>query len=72
MAYKGEIGADSDTGETGKVFSKGVHEFKLGAQEVVEAWDQGVIGMCVGEIRVLTGKCSGAAVELWCLHSHHT
>ena len=36
MAYTGEIGADSETGEPGKQFSKGVHEFKLGSQEVVE------------------------------------
>ncbi|TMW56066.1 hypothetical protein Poli38472_008714 [Pythium oligandrum] len=29
-------------------------EFKLGAGEVIEGWDQGVEGMCVGEKRQLT------------------
>lgn len=45
--------------ENGKVFdsslSRGVpFEFKLGAGSVIKGWDQGLIGMCVGEQRKLT------------------
>eukprot|EP00995_Heteronema_vittatum_P008665 NODE_3899_length_623_cov_505.930314_g2809_i0.p1 GENE.NODE_3899_length_623_cov_505.930314_g2809_i0~~NODE_3899_length_623_cov_505.930314_g2809_i0.p1 ORF type:complete len:171 (+),score=28.95 NODE_3899_length_623_cov_505.930314_g2809_i0:31-513(+) len=33
--------------------SAAVHEFRLGAGEVIKGWDQGLTGMCVGENRRL-------------------
>ena len=29
-------------------------EFLLGNGEVIQGWDQGMIGMCVGEVRQIT------------------
>ena len=37
--------------KTGKVFDKGVIEFKLGKGEVIQGWDKGLSGIALGEGR---------------------
>ncbi|GMM38916.1 peptidylprolyl isomerase family protein [Saccharomycopsis crataegensis] len=45
--------------DTGAVFDSSLNrgipfEFKLGAGNVIKGWDQGLLGMCIGEQRKLT------------------
>ncbi|KAH8375918.1 hypothetical protein KR200_007269 [Drosophila serrata] len=50
--YKGTLddGSEFDTSyKRGTPFS-----FTLGARQVIKGWDQGILGMCVGEQRKLT------------------
>jgi hypothetical protein len=49
--YIGTIDASSKTGKAGQRFDSGDYEFQIGANEVVQAWDDGIVGMCVGEKR---------------------
>ena len=60
-ARKGDMLSVHYTGklrETGKVFDSSVErgrpfDFKLGVGQVIRGWDEGVVGMCVGEKRRL-------------------
>lgn len=52
MKYKGTLtdGTQFDSNlDSGRPF-----EFKLGAHQVIDGWDQGLLGMCIGEGRKLT------------------
>ena len=51
VTYKGFLadGKVFDSNEDGKPIS-----FSLGAGQVIQGWDEGVEGMCVGEVRKLT------------------
>ena len=57
MHYTGTIDESSPTGEKGKQFDssigRGPFSFRLGAGEVIKGWDQGLMGICVGENPVL-------------------
>ena len=57
MHYTGTIDESSPTGEKGKQFDssvgRGPFSFRLGAGEVIKGWDQGLMGICVGEKRTL-------------------
>jgi len=58
MRYKGNL-YDVTTKTVGKEFDSnygqpGTFDFKLGAGEVIQGWEQGIPGMCVGERRRLT------------------
>lgn len=51
MKYKGTLqdGTQFDSNyDSGRPF-----EFKLGSGQVIEGWDQGLLGMCIGEGRKL-------------------
>lgn len=52
MKYKGTLidGTQFDSNfDSGRPF-----EFKLGTGQVIRGWDQGLLGMCIGEVRKLT------------------
>ena len=52
MKYKGTLtdGTQFDSNyDSGRPF-----EFKLGSGQVIRGWDQGLLGMCIGEGRKLT------------------
>ena len=57
MHYTGTIDESSPTGEKGKQFDSSIgrapFSFRLGAGEVIKGWDQGLLGICVGEKRTL-------------------
>ena len=57
MHYTGTIDESSPTGEKGKQFDSSIGRapftFNLGAGEVIKGWDQGLLGICVGEKRTL-------------------
>jgi len=58
MRYKGNL-YDVHTKEIGKQFDSNfdrpqTFDFKLGAGQVIQGWERGVPGMCVGEKRKLT------------------
>jgi len=58
MHYTGTIDASSPVGEAGKEFdsSRGrgtPFDFQIGMGQVIKGWDQGVMGMCIGEKRDL-------------------
>lgn len=58
MHYTGTIDESSPTGEKGKKFDSSLDrgdpfEFALGAGQVIKGWDEGLLGMCVGEKRTL-------------------
>lgn len=40
--------------ENGTIFDQGTIPFKLGSGQVIKGWDQGILGMKVGESRILT------------------
>jgi len=57
--YTGWLYDESAENKRGKKFDssvdRGVHfEFPLGARRVIRGWDEGVVGMKVGEVRELT------------------
>eukprot|EP00600_Ochromonadales_sp_CCMP1393_P008449 CAMPEP_0174953704 /NCGR_PEP_ID=MMETSP0004_2-20121128/5_1 /TAXON_ID=420556 /ORGANISM="Ochromonas sp., Strain CCMP1393" /LENGTH=190 /DNA_ID=CAMNT_0016201413 /DNA_START=222 /DNA_END=794 /DNA_ORIENTATION=- len=57
--YEGFIADVSSTGNKGKMFDSSVKrnkpfEFKLGAGQVIAGWDQGIVGLCLGEKTTLT------------------
>lgn len=47
VRYEGRLAAD------GRRFDKGTIRFRLGLNEVIEGWDEGVKGMLQGEVRLL-------------------
>ncbi|KAF9695103.1 hypothetical protein EKO04_006755 [Ascochyta lentis] len=52
MKYKGTL---TDGTEFDSNYGRGApFEFKLGAGQVIEGWDKGLLGMCIGEGRKLT------------------
>jgi len=58
MLYKGNL-FDVTTGQVGKEFDSNIgrgqpFDFKLGDGQVIQGWEKGVPGMCVGEKRKLT------------------
>jgi len=58
MLYKGNL-FDVASGEIGKEFDSNIgrgqtFDFKLGEGQVIQGWEKGVPGMCVGEKRKLT------------------
>jgi len=57
MHYTGTIDESSATGEKGKQFDssigRGPFDFKLGSGQVIKGWDEGLLGMCIGEKRTL-------------------
>ena len=58
MHYTGSIDESSQTGEKGKVFDSSLtrgqpFKFAVGSGQVIKGWDQGLLGMCVGEKREL-------------------
>jgi len=59
MHYTGTIAKSSEKGTPGKQFDSSVgrgkpFDFTLGQGQVIKGWDQGLLGMCVGEKRELT------------------
>jgi len=52
MHYTGTIDASSKTGTPGKQFDssrgRGVFDTKIGVGQVIQGWDQGLIGLCKG------------------------
>lgn len=57
MRYKGNL-FNPDTKEVGKQFDSNYErtdtfDFQLGAGQVIQGWEQGIPGMCVGETRKL-------------------
>jgi hypothetical protein len=58
MHYTGTIDESSKKGQKGKQFDSSVgrgspFNFKIGQGQVIKAWDQGALGMCIGEKRTL-------------------
>jgi FK506-binding protein 14 len=57
MHYTGTIDESSVAGEKGKQFDSSVgkspFKFTVGAGMVIKGWDQGLVGMCIGEKRTL-------------------
>ena len=58
MHYTGKIDDSSAAGEKGKVFDSSIPRgqpfgFTLGAGNVIKGWDEGLVGMCIGEKRTL-------------------
>jgi FKBP-type peptidyl-prolyl cis-trans isomerase len=54
MHYVGELG-DSSRKQFDSSYQRGTpFSFTLGKGEVIKGWDQGLVGMCVGERRRLT------------------
>merc|ERR1719424_10661 len=59
MHYTGTIDESSEAGTKGSKFDSSLDrgdpfDFQLGAGQVIKGWDEGLVGMCVGEKRVLT------------------
>jgi len=61
MHYTGIIHPDSETGEAEKKFDSSRDrgddewfEFQVGNGQVIAGWDEGLLGMCVGEKRKLS------------------
>jgi FK506-binding protein 2 len=52
MHYTGTLYKDGSQFDSS--IGRGPFDFTLGAGEVIKGWDQGLIGMCVGEKRRLT------------------
>ena len=52
MHYRGTLA--SNGAEFDSSHGRGPFTFKLGAGEVIEGWDKGLVGMCIGEKRNLT------------------
>ncbi|RDW68704.1 peptidylprolyl isomerase family protein FPR2 [Aspergillus mulundensis] len=53
MHYRGTLAADGTQFDAS--YDRGTpFKFKLGAGHVIKGWDQGLLGMCVGEKRTLT------------------
>ena len=53
MHYTGKIHESSATGEKGKIFDSSrerdrTFDFQIGLGQVIQGWDQGLIGLCVG------------------------
>lgn len=58
MHYTGTIDASSAFGVPGEEFDSSIHrgtpfDFPLGKGAVIRGWDEGLVGMCVGEKRTL-------------------
>jgi len=57
MHYTGTIDESSMAGKKGSQFDSSVgrdpFKFQIGAGQVIKGWDQGIVGMCVGEKRTL-------------------
>merc|ERR1711907_612813 len=58
MHYTGTIDQSSTTGVKGKKFDSSLDrgtpfEFQIGTGQVIKGWDEGLIGMCIGEKRTL-------------------
>lgn len=56
--YTGSIDETSATGVKGRIFDSSVDKRKplkliLGRGEVIEGWEQGLLGICIGEKRIL-------------------
>lgn len=57
--YTGSIALNSAAGEPGYIFDDTTHRrgravrFTLGSEEVIRGWDEGLVGMCLGEVRGL-------------------
>jgi len=59
MHYTGSIDDSSATGVKGKVFDSSRNrgqpfDFVIGRGQVIQGWEKGLLGMCVGEKRTLT------------------
>jgi len=59
MHYTGTIDKSSQTGVPGKKFDSSrdrgnTFDFQLGAGRVIQGWDKGLVGLCVGAKAVLT------------------
>ena len=52
MEYTGKLFSDGTQFDTS--IGKAPLEFTLGSGQVIKGWDQGLLGMCVGEKRKLT------------------
>eukprot|EP00966_Prymnesium_polylepis_P125898 2911175-Prymnesium_polylepis.2 len=57
--YTGTIDKSSQTGVPGKKFDSSrdrgnTFDFQLGAGRVIQGWDKGLVGLCVGAKAVLT------------------
>ncbi|KAJ1433818.1 hypothetical protein B484DRAFT_447031 [Ochromonadaceae sp. CCMP2298] len=57
--YEGYIADTSEAGVKGKMFDSSVKrnkpfEFKLGAGQVIQGWEEGIAGLCLGEKSTLT------------------
>lgn len=58
MHYTGRIDASSSAGDKGSIFDSSLtrgnpFSFGLGQGQVIRGWDEGLLGMCVGEKRTL-------------------
>merc|ERR1711871_11370 len=58
MHYTGTIDQSSTTGVKGKKFDSSLDrgtpfEFQIGTGQVIKGWEEGLIGMCIGEKRTL-------------------